>query len=765
MKRSLLPSFCALLLVGCGAADRKTTFAQNVETKGVATSTPPPIPAAPAPATHAAPLPVRPPQVPPELPAPVQEVVRLAQTTLSEGVLVDYIAVIQEPFSLDADQVIYLNDLGVPMAAIQALLKRSTATAATAGVAPRGSVIQPGSPAPSPAPLSAAAFAPPAPAVAVAPAVTVGPAEGAPPPPPTAAPVVVLQPATTVTYNTFYETLSPYGSWVEVPGAGWCWRPSVAVVDVNWQPYGDGGTWVWSDCGWYWRSSYSWGWAPFHYGRWHRAAGFGWCWTPDYQWAPAWVTWRSSGAHCGWAPLPPSSGWTVGVGLTWRGGRAAFDCDFGLGFDSFVYVGWNRFCDPSPWRHRLGRSEIASVHQQTRVVNDIRGNNNTGVNVVGNNNTVIINNGPGLDPVQKHTRGEIRKARLVDSPDAGRASASRHTGTATALPVYRPTINASASGARPAPSTALLARQERGVNNAIAGAPSTGTKAGAVRPGAINGSSRGEVPVARSANPATSLSPRGDLGVSSRPAGPTGDGGRSAVSGAPVIGGRGAGSPSAATPARPAATTAGPDRGPSSGAPTIIGRGTGSPVQERSAAPATPGRPQSYPGGRSQPEYVPPATTIPQNPAPNYTTGPSVPRAQVSRGEAPKPQVSAARQAAPEPQISAPQPVQAPVVGRPSPTYNAQPSGVFRNDVARPSQAQQSGPARVYQAPAGATAPNPSSAPPPPNRSAPERSYSPPAQRSGPPPGPANGGGGGNSGGGGGAPRPTPGQRETTRPN
>ena len=100
MKRSLLPSFCALLLVGCGAADRKTTFAQNVETKGVATSTPPPIPAAPAPATHAAPLPVRPPQVPPELPAPVQEVVRLAQTTLSEGVLVDYIAVIQEPFSL-----------------------------------------------------------------------------------------------------------------------------------------------------------------------------------------------------------------------------------------------------------------------------------------------------------------------------------------------------------------------------------------------------------------------------------------------------------------------------------------------------------------------------------------------------------------------------------------------------------------------------------------------------------------------------------------
>ena len=758
MKRSLLPSFCALLLVGCDAAERKTAFAQNVETKGVVTSAPPPIPPAPAPApapaTNAVAVAVRLPQAPPELPAPVQEVVRLAQTTLSEGVLVDYIAVIKEPFSLDADQVIYLNDLGVPMAAIQALLKRSTATTGTAAAVPRGNVVQPGPPAPAPAPATAAAFAP----------TTVAPAEGAPPPSAAAAPVVVAQPATTVTYNTFYETLSPYGSWVEVPGAGWCWRPSVAVVDADWQPYGDGGAWVWSDCGWYWRSSYSWGWAPFHYGRWHRAAGFGWCWTPDYQWAPAWVTWRSSGAHCGWAPLPPSCGWTVGVGLTWRGSRAAFDCDYGLGFDSFVYVGWNRFCDPSPWRHRLGRSDIASVHQQTRVVNDIRGSNNTGVNVVGNNNTVIINNGPGLDPVQKHTRGEITKARLVDSPDAGRASVSRGSGTAAVLPVYRPTINASASGARPAPSTALLARQERGVNSAIAAGPSTGSQAGAVRPVAITGSGRGEAPVARSTGPAGVSSPRGDLGIASRPAGPPSDGGRSAVSGAPVIGGRGAGSPSVATPVRPAATTAGPDRGPSPGAPAIIGRGTGAPVPERSAAPATPGRPTSYPGGRAQPQYVPPVTTIPENPAPNYTTAPSVPRAQVNRGEAPKLQVPTARQSAPEPQVSPPQPVQVPVVGRPSPAYNAQPSGVFRNDAARPPQVQESGPARVYQAPAGAAAPSPSFTPPPQYRSAPERSYSPPAQRSSPPPSPANGGGG-NSGGGGGASRPTPGHRDNARPN
>ena len=63
MKRSLLPSFCALLLVGCDDAERKTAFAQNVETKGVVTTVPPPIPAAPAlaPAANAVPVAVRPP--------------------------------------------------------------------------------------------------------------------------------------------------------------------------------------------------------------------------------------------------------------------------------------------------------------------------------------------------------------------------------------------------------------------------------------------------------------------------------------------------------------------------------------------------------------------------------------------------------------------------------------------------------------------------------------------------------------------------------
>src|SRR5437763_1893906 len=68
--------------------------------------------------------------------------------------------------------------------------------------------------------------------------------------------------------NYFYSDLAPYGSWLQVDGMGWCWQPRCVVVNRAWQPYCDYGHWAYTDCGWYWQSSYSWGWAPFHYGRW-----------------------------------------------------------------------------------------------------------------------------------------------------------------------------------------------------------------------------------------------------------------------------------------------------------------------------------------------------------------------------------------------------------------------------------------------------------------------------------------------------------------
>jgi len=68
-----------------------------------------------------------------------------------------------------------------------------------------------------------------------------------------------------ITYQTFYDDLSPYGDWIYYPEYGYVWQPDMGP---DFRPYSTGGHWVWSDeYEWMWVSDYDWGWAPFHYGR------------------------------------------------------------------------------------------------------------------------------------------------------------------------------------------------------------------------------------------------------------------------------------------------------------------------------------------------------------------------------------------------------------------------------------------------------------------------------------------------------------------
>jgi DNA segregation ATPase FtsK/SpoIIIE-like protein len=108
-----------------------------------------------------------------------------------------------------------------------------------------------------------------------------------------------------VSLDTFRASLSPYGRWVQTPEYGLVWIPSPSVVGANFVPYATGGTWRYSDYGWTFATSWNWGWAPFHYGRWFRTARWGWVWLPGRTWAPAWVDWRFGDGYIGWAPLPP----------------------------------------------------------------------------------------------------------------------------------------------------------------------------------------------------------------------------------------------------------------------------------------------------------------------------------------------------------------------------------------------------------------------------------------------------------------------------
>jgi hypothetical protein len=119
--------------------------------------------------------------------------------------------------------------------------------------------------------------------------------------------------------SDFHQALDPYGQWVEDPTYGTIWQPAASVVGADFAPYETGGHWAYGD-DYVWVSDYSWGWAPFHYGRWVYATN-GWGWVPGRRYAGAWTTWRRGygayGNYVGWAPLPPTYGWWGGraVGL------------------------------------------------------------------------------------------------------------------------------------------------------------------------------------------------------------------------------------------------------------------------------------------------------------------------------------------------------------------------------------------------------------------------------------------------------------------
>ena len=116
-----------------------------------------------------------------------------------------------------------------------------------------------------------------------------------------------------VSYQTFYDDLSPYGHWIDYPEYGYVWSPNEGE---DFRPYSSNGHWVFSDdYEWMWVSDYEWGWAPFHYGRWFNDPAYGWLWVPGYEWAPAWVAWRSGGDYYGWAPLRPGINISIGFSL------------------------------------------------------------------------------------------------------------------------------------------------------------------------------------------------------------------------------------------------------------------------------------------------------------------------------------------------------------------------------------------------------------------------------------------------------------------
>ncbi len=313
----------------------------------------------------------------PQVSPPAAEVVKLASSGVGDDVVLAYIRNSQAVFDLNADQLLYLKDVGLSPQVITAMLDHDNGIKSqTPPNTPPPQEQQP-----APPPQQQQQFAPqatqPPPGTQYA-QPTSAPGPGAMPaasgPPPTYVGSAPLE----VSY--FYNDLSPYGSWVDLAGVGWCWQPSAVVVTPGWRPYCNGGRWMWTDAGWFWQSDYSWGWAPFHYGRWYQDTRCGWVWMPGTTWGPAWVTWRTVGTTCGWAPLPPHADFVAGVGWRYNGVAVGATFDFGLGVNAFAFVSFGNLCSPNVYNYCLPRSQTTVIYKQTTVVNNYVVNNNTFIN-------------------------------------------------------------------------------------------------------------------------------------------------------------------------------------------------------------------------------------------------------------------------------------------------------------------------------------------------------------------------------------------------
>jgi hypothetical protein len=175
--------------------------------------------------------------------------------------------------------------------------------------------------------------------------------------------------------SDFYQPLDQYGTWVDIPQYGRCFRPR--GIETDWQPY-TVGHWEWTDAGWYWVSDEPWGWACFHYGSWDHDPRYGWCWIPGTDWAPAWVTWRYSDDYIGWAPCGP-----------------------GL---SVLAPSFFTFCNVHNFRDHFNRRNLivnnTTIINRTKVVKNFQRQT---VDFNGHQRTVFANRGPGVDPIQRAT--------------------------------------------------------------------------------------------------------------------------------------------------------------------------------------------------------------------------------------------------------------------------------------------------------------------------------------------------------------------------
>ena len=227
-----------------------------------------------------------------------------------------------------------------------------------------------------------------------------------------------------VSFQVFYDQLSPYGQWVDYSNYGYVWIPDVGNDFV---PYSTAGHWILTDYGWTWVSDYEWGWAPFHYGRWNFDDTYGWFWVPDNEWGPAWVSWRSADGYYGWEPLES------GVSLS---------MSFGRQYDR-QNDHWNFVRNSDIERSGINQY-YANQTDRSRIILNSTMINQT---YVDNNRHTTYISGPSREDAQRTTGTTFKSVAIQENSRPGQTVVNGQ------LRIFRPQINNSSNkGVKPTPS-------------------------------------------------------------------------------------------------------------------------------------------------------------------------------------------------------------------------------------------------------------------------------------------------------------------------
>jgi len=213
-------------------------------------------------------------------------------------------------------------------------------------------------------------------------------------------------PSNSISYQQFYDDLSPYGQWIDSPEFGNVWVPR----QTGFRPYYSDGYWAYTNYGWTWVSNYNWGWAPFHYGSWYYDNFYGWAWVPGYEWAPAWVDWRSNSQYYGWAPQCP---------------RRRDGSYYQVRNDQWAFVPHQYITQRSINNYYISPQNNTTIINNTREINNVR--------VINRNARYQV--GPSVNEVEKATNSRIRP--LVVKSSSAPGDTKLENG---ALRIFKPTV-------------------------------------------------------------------------------------------------------------------------------------------------------------------------------------------------------------------------------------------------------------------------------------------------------------------------------------